>query len=255
VSWQFDRALLGYFVTKTELGQYSMATDLAVLPTQSMVGPAMVPVMAAFSRIKEDHRRLRQAYLKASRFTMLIAVPACVGMSLTADLIVHVLLGGARWNDAAVYLQWLALSAALTAYYNPLSALSLALDKPVILFRLNALELFLRVVLISIGLYLYSLMGVIAARGLVSLIMFFATLAAARNLAQLNAVAELLNLWKVAAACAVMAVCVLVARQELADALVPALELGLVAAGGAASYVGTLFVLGARWNDIKKPVE
>jgi len=70
-----------------------MAGDLAVLPTQSFIGPAMQPVMAAFSRINEDPERLRNAYMKVSRFTMMLAVPVCIGMSLTSDLIVKVLLG------------------------------------------------------------------------------------------------------------------------------------------------------------------
>jgi O-antigen/teichoic acid export membrane protein len=77
LSWQFDRILLGYFVTKSDLGRYAMATDLSVLPTQSLIGPAMQPVMAAFSRINDDRERLRNAYSKASRFTMLLAAPAC----------------------------------------------------------------------------------------------------------------------------------------------------------------------------------
>src|SRR5262249_55176819 len=92
VSWQFDRILLGYFITKSDLGQYTMASDIAVLPTQSMIGPAMQPLIAAFSQINDDRERLRTAYLKASRFTMMLAAPTCIGMSLTSDLIVHVLL-------------------------------------------------------------------------------------------------------------------------------------------------------------------
>jgi O-antigen/teichoic acid export membrane protein len=43
------------------LGQYTMANDLSVLPTQSLIGPAMQPVMAAFSRIIDDPERLGNA--------------------------------------------------------------------------------------------------------------------------------------------------------------------------------------------------
>jgi len=255
LSWQFDRVLLGYFVTKSDLGQYTMAADLAVLPTQSMIGPAMTPVMAAFSRIKDDRERLRKAYLKASRFTMMLAVPACVGMSLTSDLIVHVLLGGAKWNEAAVYLQWLALAAVLSAYYNPLYSLALAIDRPSVIFRLNAIELFFRIVLISFGLYFYSLMGAVAARGAVSIIMFVAALATARTLTGISMAVEVRNLWKVGASCAVMALLVLLLRHELAGNINAVIELGIAAVSGAAVYVGALFALGVRWQDVSKPVE
>jgi O-antigen/teichoic acid export membrane protein len=256
LSWQFDRVLLGYFVTKSEPGQYTMATDLAVLPTQSLIGPAMMPVMAAFSRINNDRQRLRNAYLKASRFTMLLAVPACVGMSLTSDLIIHVLLGGAKWNEAAIYLQWLALATVLSAYYNPLYSLALAIDRPSVTFRLNVIELFFRIVLISLGLYFYSLMGAVAARGAVSIIMFVAVLATARKLTGINMAVEVRNLWKVAASCAVMALLVLLLRHQLDGRNINAvIELVITAAFGAAVYIGTLFALGVRLQAITKPVE
>ena len=255
LNWQFGRALLGYFVTKSELGQYTMATDLAVLPTQSMIGPAMVPVMAAFAKIKDDRQRLRNAYLKSSRFTMMLAAPACVGMSLTSDLIVHVLLGGAKWNEAAVYLQWLALATVLSAYSSPLYSLALAIDRPSVIFRLNAIELFFRIVLISFGLYFYSLMGVVAASGAISIIMFVFALATARTLIGISMAAEVRNLWKVGASCAVMAFLVLFLRHQFAGNIYAVTELGIAAVSGAAVYVGVLFALGVRWQDMSKPVK
>jgi len=256
LSWQFDRVLLGYFVTKSVLGQYTMATDLAVLPTQSMIGPAMTPVMAAFSRIKDDRERLRNAYLKASRFTMLLAVPVCVGMSLTSDLIVNALLGGSKWKEAAIYLQWLALATLFSAYYSPLYSLALAIDRPSVIFRLNAIELFFRILLISLGLYFYSLMGAVAARGAISIIMFFVALATARKLIGISMAVEVGNLWKVGVSCSVMALLVLLLRHELAGRDLNAIiELGFTAAFGAAVYIGALFVLGVRLKAISKPVE
>ena len=248
LSWQFDRALLGYFVTKSDLGQYTMASDLSVLPTQSLIGPAMQPVMAAFSRINDDPERLRNAYLKASRFTMMLAVPTCIGMSLTSDLIVNVLLG-AKWKDAGIYLQWLAIATVLSAYYQPLYSLALAINRPSIIFRLNFIELCSRVVLVSSGLYFYSLMGVVAARGAVSIIMFFAALLTGRKIAGINMAFEVANLWRVAVSCAAMAFVVLFLRHQLDGGNVTGLvELGLAAALGGTVYAGALFALGVRFK-------
>jgi O-antigen/teichoic acid export membrane protein len=246
LSWQFDRALLGYFVSKSELGQYTMASDLSVLPTQSLIGPAMQPVMAAFSRINDDPERLRNAYLKASRFTMMMAVPTCIGMSVTADLIINVLLG-AKWKEAAVYLHWLAIATVLSAYYQPLYSLALAINRPSAIFRLTVIEFCSRIVLVSSGLYFYSLMGAVAARGAVSAIMFFAALFTARKLAGINMVFEVANLWRVAVASALMALLVLLLRHQLDGTNLNALvELGFTAAVGGIVYAGTLFALGVR---------
>jgi O-antigen/teichoic acid export membrane protein len=250
LSWQFDRALLGYFVTKSHLGQYTMATDLAVLPTQSLIGPAMQPVMAAFSRINSDPERLRNAYLKASLFTMLLVAPTCVGMSLTSDLIVSVLLG-TEWNEAADYFQWLALATLLSAYFQPLASLSLAMNRPSVIFWYTLTELGLRVLLISLGLYFYSLMGVVIARGAISIVMFAVSFLTARRMVGFSAASEVFNLIRVGIACVIMAIFVLVLRHELAGQHFHAFtELIFASIFGATIYSGFLFILGIKLKTI-----
>jgi O-antigen/teichoic acid export membrane protein len=246
LSWQFDRMLLGYFLDKSELGRYTMASDLSVLPTQSLIGPAMQPVMAAFSRINDNRERLRNAYSKASRLTMLLAAPACIGMSLTSDLIVNVLLG-AKWQEAAIYLQWLALSTVLNAFYQPLHSLALATNRTSLVFRLSLVELCSKILLMSLGFYFYSVIGVVAARGTVSLILFVLSLVAARHLIGTNAASEAANLWRVAAACAVMTILALWLRHGLgAMHLAAPLELAMISIFGSAVYIGSLLALGMR---------
>jgi Membrane protein involved in the export of O-antigen and teichoic acid len=252
LTWQFDRIVLGYFITKTDLGQYAMASDLADMPTQSLVGPAMQPVMAAFSRIVDDRERLRNAYLKASRFTMLVAAPTCVGMSLTSDLIVNVLLG-AKWTEAAVYLQWIALGVVLNPFYQPVQNLALALNRTQVIFRLSLVELFLRVFLVSLGIHFYSLMGVIVARGVMSVIMFILSLLTAQYLVGTRVISELVNLWQAALASAAMALLVLMFRYEIGGThLIAVLELILTSAFGVLVYIGSLFALGVRFNGTLK---
>jgi O-antigen/teichoic acid export membrane protein len=246
ISWQFDRILLGYSIPKSDLGQFTMAADLSDMPTQSLIGPAMQPVMAAFSRINDDRERLRNAYLKASRFTMLLAAPTCLGMSLTSDMIIDVLLG-AKWKEAGIYLHWLALAAVLNAFYQPVQSIAFATNRTDLIFRLSFIDLISRVILMSLGVYFYSLMGIIAARGAMSLVMFILALLTAQYLAGVDATSELRNLWRVAAASAVMALSVLVLRHQLTDShLNPAFDLAITASFGAVVYVGTLFALGER---------
>jgi PST family polysaccharide transporter len=246
LNWQFDRILLGYFVTKSDLGKYTMATDLSVLPTQSLIGPAMQPVMAAFSRINDDPDRLRNAYLKASHFTMMLAAPACIGMSLTSDLIISVLLGS-KWKETAVYLQWLSLATVLSAYYQPLYSLALAINRPIIIFRLTFIDLCVRIVFVSYGVYFYSVIGAVAARGAVSVIMFLAALLTARKVAGINMAFEVANQWRVAVSCAAMAILVLFLRHQLDGSNLSGLiELCTTAAFGVIVYISGLFVLGVR---------
>lgn len=245
-SWQVDRGILGYFVSKATLGKYTMASDLSVLTTQSIIGPAMQPVMAAFARIADERERLAKAYLRAASFTMMVAAPVGIGISLTADLIVRVLLGG-RWLDTIGYLRWLALATMLTAAYQPLTSLALATNRPVIIFRLSLLEISVKALFVAFGYYSFSLMGAVAGRGAVAVIMFAMVLVTISKMLGLSVLSQLASIWRVALASAVMAVLVLLLRHELKDFSLPNIvELGVTAAFGAAAYGGALFALGVR---------
>jgi PST family polysaccharide transporter len=177
---------------------------------------------------------------------MMLAVPVCVGMSLTSDLIIDVLFD-AKWSASSIYLQWLALTIVLATYFQPLQSLALALNKPDIIFRLNVIELAGRIVLVSLGIYIAEIIGVIAAQGILSLLMFFVLLVTARSLIGVSAKSQLENLWKVAAACTVMVVAVLVIRSYLSgDSINVLLELVSVSVVGSMVYVTMLYALGVR---------
>ncbi|HXI07851.1 MAG TPA: lipopolysaccharide biosynthesis protein [Bradyrhizobium sp.] len=246
LSWQYDRMLLGYFVPKADLGQYTMAADMAALPTQSLIGPAMQPLLAAFTKVGVESGKLQSAYLRASQFTLMLAAPTCIGMSLTSDVIVDVLLG-AKWREAAFYLQWLALAAVFNAFYQPMHALALSLNRTDLVFRISLAELCIRIVLMPIGLYYYSITGIVAVQLAVSLTKFGLSIFAARSLVKASALSQLANLWKVAAACAAMAAFVMLARSVLAGTGAGSLASLMVAAtSGAVVYACALLALGFR---------
>jgi O-antigen/teichoic acid export membrane protein len=252
LSWQFERLFLGQVVPKSDLGQYTMASDLSVFPTQSLMGPAMQPVIAAFSRINDDRERLRSAYLRASRITMLLVAPTCIGMSLTSDMIIAVLLGP-QWSAAEAYFHWLVLWTVLSGFYMPLHSLALSMNRAKAIFRLSIIDLCSRIILLPLGFYLDGLIGVVAARGAVAVIMFASSLVTARLLAGLSISAEAANLWKVIAACGVMALSVLLIRHELVGVETNVIiQLGLTVAIGIVAYFASLFVLGLRADDYFK---
>ncbi|CDN52053.1 oligosaccharide flippase family protein [Neorhizobium galegae] len=246
LNWQFDRFLIGSAGNSAMLGRYAVASDIAVIPTQSIIGPALQPVMAAFSQISSNADRMRTAFLKASRFAMLISLPVCVGLSLTADLVTAILLG-AQWSDAAPYLSLLALSVIPIPYFQTLYSASLALDRPSVIFRLNTIDLCFRVVLISIGFYLFAAHGASIARILVASVMAVFYIAEARRLFGLGPWQQLRNLWKVLASAAVMAIVVIWLRTGMPASDLPVVvQLIAVASAGAATYLVTLFGLGMR---------
>ncbi|MEZ2126353.1 MULTISPECIES: oligosaccharide flippase family protein [unclassified Sinorhizobium] len=246
LNWQSDRFLIGAAADKATLGRYAVASDLAVLPTQTIIGPALQPVMAAFALISSDPERVRLAFLKAVRFAMLVSVPVALGISLTADLATDLLLGP-QWKDAAPFLSLLALVVIPIPYFQTVYSVSLALDRPDMIFRLNAIDLCIRVVLISVGFYLYAAEGLAIAKIVLSCIMFAWYLAKAKELLGLGILVQLRNIWKVALAAAAMAIVVVVLRRAIfAWGWNDIGELALVATTGAAVYVAVLFALGLK---------
>src|SRR5262249_9120642 len=132
-------------------------------------------------------------------------------------------------------------------FYQPLYSLALATNRTSVVFRLGLIELCSKIVLMSLGLYFYSIMGVIAARGIVSVILFILSLRTARHLVGTDPAAEVAPVWRIGALCGVMAVLVVTLRHELAaHHLGVTLEFAITSIFGAASYVGTLFMLGVR---------
>jgi len=246
VTWQFDRILLGLGGSKDVMGRYAVAADLSVMPTQSLIGPALQPIMAAFARIKGEDQRLRLAFLRAARFSMLASVPCSLGIALTSDLIVEVILGP-QWHGVDWLLCLLSLSVLATPYFQTLYSLSLALDRPEVIFRLNLYDLAVRVPAIAIGFLQWGAVGMAAGRLFAAAIMAVFFLRWLCSLLAISMAEQLANLWKIAVAGVVMVAGVLTLRGTIAAWHMPALaELICIAAVGALLYGVGLFACGMR---------
>lgn len=246
-SWQYDRMFLGYNVEKAVLGRYSLASDLSVMPTQSLIGPAMRPVMAAFATIADDRQRLHSAFLKAARLTMLIALPAGTGIALTSDQIISVVLGP-QWSSASIYLKFLSLAVMLTAYYQPVYSVCLAVDKPKFLLIVSLFEFFSKITLMTIAFYVGGLLLMLYARILVAVIQFLVSAIVARRVVGVSIKLQLRNQWQVCLSCSVMAISVLVLKNFLerfdiasVSSLVAMILCGLLVYAGCIHTVGFQF--------------
>lgn len=246
LNWQLDRLLLGGAIPAATLGKYSMASDLSVIPMQTFLGPAMSAVIAGFSRINQDTERLKSAFMKAVRIAMLIAFPSCVFLSLGAPLLVDLLFDD-RWTDAVIYLQVLALIVLPTAYNPVVQAYALATDRPRIVAEINAIDLALKIVALPLGLYFFSIWGVLIAKGVTTLLVLGVWVFYSRTYARVTIAAQLRNLREVSLATAVMAASVWLVLQIDLIANAPTL-VALIVAGATAgvTYLGALYASGLR---------
>jgi PST family polysaccharide transporter len=251
-SWQYDRVFLGYNIEKSVLGRYSLASDFAVMPTQSLIGPAMRPVMAAFATMADDRKRLHLSFLKAARLTMFIALPAGIGIALTSEEIVSVFLGS-QWSSAAVYLRWLSLAVMFTAYYQPVSSLCIAVDEPNLLLKINAFETAIKIPLMTVAFYTSGLLLMLYARVLAAILHMFVSAIYARGLIGASIPLQLRNLWQVCVSCLVMSAAVLVLQAALQRAEVGSLvALIAMTSCGALVYAGSMHLCGFRLRALRQ---
>ena len=105
-----DNVLIGRYSGAMQLGFYSRAYQLMLLPISQLVGPAGAIAIPALSRLQSDIQRYRTYYLEAVKIIAYLTMPMIVTMAVFSRDIVYVTLGP-KWNPTAELFRILALAA------------------------------------------------------------------------------------------------------------------------------------------------
>ncbi len=95
---QSDVLIGSAFLSTTEIGQYSVALQLATLPMTKVMGTINQITMPAVAQQQGDLPHLRKTVLNSLGFISLIAFPVLWGISAVAPEIILVLLGSKWWH-------------------------------------------------------------------------------------------------------------------------------------------------------------
>ena len=109
-SRNLDNALIGKFWGPYQLGIYSRAYQMLLMPMAQINGPLMSVAVPALSRLADSPARYRAAYLKILEKIAMITMPGVVFMIASSDWLVVFLLG-AQWRGAARIFTWLGVAA------------------------------------------------------------------------------------------------------------------------------------------------
>ena len=251
-NWQMDQLLLGKFVNRFELGRFSMASNLASIPWQIFIVQVISPLLVAFSQVREDSARLKAAYQKSVTTIVTVGLPVMVGMSMTAEPVVRLILGD-QWLESAWLLRWLALVAIPPMFAAPLSPLSITLNRTIIFFWLAAIEAAVKLPLTLVAIYFYGIVGVLVVRGAVSVIMAICGMWAARGLIQLSVRDQILGPWRAVLSALVMAGVVAPLEFSLdrsANVVQLVLDLAIIVSAGACVYTACIWAL---WHLAGRP--
>jgi len=242
---QANVLVIGKVTGQVTVGLYSMAKDLAMLPTakiSSVVYMLSSPIMA---ELQTDIEAMRRAFLRAVRLTTAIGLPASAGMALVADPMVAVLLGP-NWLSAVTVLRLLCLYAAVRAVDVLLT--------PVLVARRRQRFLFWYYLALLLGVPTAATLGAQWGGAPGAVVLFTPVYCGLTAIVTKEALAELngsfselwSETWPMLAATATMAAVVLLLREIFFAGRTepPLVELTLLTVTGAVAYLGALFGLG-----------
>ncbi|OGY20885.1 MAG: hypothetical protein A3A65_02810 [Candidatus Chisholmbacteria bacterium RIFCSPLOWO2_01_FULL_49_14] len=158
LSEQFDDIMVGRILGTTSLGVYQMAFKLSVLPSAEIAETLSKVTFPVYTRIAEDHARLKRALSKTVSVNAAIALPACMLIILFPQLIIRISLGE-QWLAAALPLQILAFYGLTRALSQAPSSVLYAAGRPDIAAKLRSLQFILMAVIIIPLIRLYGLPG------------------------------------------------------------------------------------------------
>lgn len=135
-----DDAIIGKVVGPTGLGFYTIAYEISNLPTTELVYPITRAVFPGYAKIASDIKQLRKGFLDVTSLVLLLTIPVAIGVAITADLFIPLLLGE-KWQQAAELAQILALFGITRVLGAGTGAVYLALGKPAVITYLACFRL------------------------------------------------------------------------------------------------------------------
>jgi PST family polysaccharide transporter len=102
-----DAMLIGRLLGVGQLGFYALAYQIVRIPESVLNGPVLVSFVPAIARLGADRPAAARLFVDALRMMLGVSAPLMLGIALTADLSVPLLLGP-RWHTTAPLLMLLA---------------------------------------------------------------------------------------------------------------------------------------------------
>jgi len=174
-----DVALIGALLGTRMVGLYVMALSLARLPLEKL-GSAFEPVAyPTFARLRDDQPALRRYFLGLSVGTMAIALPASLGLIVTAGILVPTVIGN-QWIAIVRPLQIAAIVTPLAFHLILVSALFNAMGQVKLSLRVTTIISVLTILAVIVSVP-FGIVGVAAATGIgFALVWVYAELLALR---------------------------------------------------------------------------
>lgn len=113
-----DDLLVGKYMGAGNLGIYSRAYDLMLLPISKIISLISNVMFPALSAIQEDRERVKRIYLQTIQLISFVTFPLMIGLIPVADNLILVLFGN-KWAEVIPIIRILAFVGVLQTLANP----------------------------------------------------------------------------------------------------------------------------------------
>lgn len=167
LSSNIDNILIGKYWGAEELGLYTRAYQLLVLPLFSINGTIRNVAINTLSRLVDSPQRFRTVYLRILEKVIMLAMPLVALLLITSDWLVLIVLGP-QWSDVSNIFRWFSFSALIQPVNYTMGWLLISQGRTWEMFRFWTLTNTISVIAIIVGLPWKS-SGVAAAYSLAGL--------------------------------------------------------------------------------------
>lgn len=149
---------VGRMLGAPALGVYTIAYEVATLPTTELVAPINRAAFPGYTKLAGDLDQLRRSFLNVIGMIALFGLPAGIGIAAVADVMVPAVLGE-RWLSAVPLMQLLAVYGALQALQTNITYIYMALGRMHLVGLLGLAQYLLLVLGLLIGMGSCGLAG------------------------------------------------------------------------------------------------
>lgn len=203
-SRNFDNFIIGKCLGTTQLGIYSRAYSLMLLPVKNLSSVVSKVFFPAFSQRQDDLSILADNYLKLIKYIAVLTFPMLFGLSLVSKEFVLLFLGE-KWLSMIPVLSILSIVGALQSIVTLNGVIYYSLGKTKIAFRISLLVNFVLLVSFFVGVQ-YGIKGVAWSYLLANILLFYPVYTTAISLLNLKISRIFTTLKSVIAATFAMAV-------------------------------------------------
>jgi O-antigen/teichoic acid export membrane protein len=162
-----DNLLVGKFLGTIELGIYSRAYSIMVLPLNQVSGVLGRVMFPALSRVQNDKARVKSIYLRSISLIALVTFPMMLGLFVTAENFVLALLGS-QWQEVIPVLRILSLLGMVQSIGTTVGWIYQSQGRTDWMFRWSIGAGILLIVSIMLGIWLGTIMAVASCYAIMS---------------------------------------------------------------------------------------